>query len=443
MKLKLALLLILAGTFISALAAGCSVGNRAQDRIDEFAAEAQVTYYAGGGMFDKNTTIKSKNVYFHAGTPIMEIMEDSADAESTIKISYPESGYIFDGWYYCVMEDGKPKFASEEDRENGVALIDENKPVNFERKLEKDEHLYVCANWVMDVRLDVILVYDGEKPIAAEGGKSFSDGDVVRQRSFNASGVITLEIEPFKPATSGEASFINYYSDKECTQRINKVIRPDDDSTPAPVYVKYIPGAWTVVRTDANVRTMFQNLMGNYYISPNEGYEIDCSSLSDFPTKLGVVNCKIEGEGNVTLSGLTFKATPAANRKYSIFGSLGANFSIKNVTFKDLTVNYTLNLRSNDIELYAFCTEVTTGASFENVNIENLSVNVSMLVGSGTMEVANIASRKDAQGNLLGYVTTNWMFGGLDGGDAEFTEEFDVKVTNYKLTMFGEIAAQS
>ncbi|MDE6356634.1 MAG: hypothetical protein K2L67_05260 [Clostridia bacterium] len=439
-------LLILAAALCvtAALFAGCSGELKVNDFLGQNnALNQQVTYYGNGGYFNNTNNIVEKNIYYHVDDYVI------TDFSNINGISLARENYVFLGWYHTELTDkidgegnvvydteGKPVqvpvfetievIINDKATEVKVAKIDENRPLEAGLKMPANTHYYVGAKWAQDVQLQYVLASDDPITVKVDGVDTVKNkGDVIAYKNFYNN---STTIEDKAPVASSDSTFLQCFLDADCKIpaagiTINKPDFDDEDAQQkATVYVKYIKGIYTVVRTEADVRKMFNSLQDetSFYIFN----DITCSGngLQFNPkSSAGRTNCKIEGNGH-TISNLRFEFVSASSiimgETYSIFGKFGASAEIKNLTLNNVKASF--NSNRNLGGLYFLCSG-DDGATFENFEIKNAVLDVDV---SG--RVSNIQLINGV------YQSNNWLVGGV-ANDADYN-----KFGNGKLTINGK-----
>lgn len=391
------------------ICAGCMGEMDAEEFLTgKDALNQYVVYYANGGTFDDSNTTTVKQINY---APDSYVIDDFGEVRN-ISVARPE--HVFNGWYYVEMKNGEPVL----DGEGNITLT--STPVDFTKKIQKDEKWYIGASWVADVKLEIKLVTsDGGKMTSADGTQ-YSNGDVLTTRTFPNGVAVMDAVAPVK--SNDEYTFTQFFYDEECTERVTANIpQPEDASENPVIYAQYIKGEWSVVRSASDVRNMLFTPGGkNYWVATMlEEKTIDCSNVS-LGLRTGEFKAHIEGNG-YTIKGLDVKATlSTAGAAYSTFGQFTENTVIRNLTFENLTVSATT---SREASVYAVCSSAV-GATLENLAFKNVKLNITSGVA-----IANIPAVGD------GHVTDNWLLGG-EGTDAAFlAAHTGVTLENATLTM--------
>lgn len=447
-------LIAVIGTIITACcAAGCTVGQPGREEVLAPYNGGQVTYYANGGFFNKNTSFNVREIYFKGeNTPFFDIDEKSSD------INVSRSGFDFAGWYLparyesgehmgevmysftgeldngtkvteipaypklnndgTVVTDkteGRPLFTVEgierDVYEKEVKVVASETIVDSTHILDADSPLIVCATWKPALKFVFKLVADAGDYVYGE--TTYHPGDTISEDSFgrndekNPGQTISVS---FKDTT-----FVANYVDEACTTLAGKFNRADyKDQSEIVIWSKFIPGSWTIVRNSTNeVNKMFNGLTSSknaYYLIE----DVDCKSTTF--NVASQVYAKIEGNGH-TLSNLTFK--PGTNVSYDngstiapLFGKINATASIKNLKIDGVTIEIK---GKGDMNFYAVCSSIASGAVMENVEISNIAATVDLPNG-------RVVS------NARGEDRTSWLLGGK-GTDADFMKAYSVTIS--------------
>lgn len=474
MKAKIKPLIILIALFVLSLAAaitvGCSIGEKtAQDLAGEMGLNCPVTYYANGGQFVDGTSKDQKvyrTVYYKPETPIFNIGVDSSTGQA---MTISRDGYVFMGWEYCKLnEEGEPILKDTEGvvlnvLDNGTAdikdvngrqLLEQNKRFTAEPDgtkafadgkivIHEGDHIYLAATWVQDVVLEYRLVTD--TPISAtvtENGESktatCNTGDLIAKQVFTLNEIyldtsfspVTDETLSDRAILADTHTYIHLYYDEECKEPVleNGVIDKPADSKNAVIYVKYLQGSWTTVRTAANFASMLSSsTAGNYYIP----FDIDCASYASFGLRnsTATFNSKVEGNG-FTVSNIKITSRLPGNNNVSLFGTLGANAQINNLTLQTVTAD--ISFRTGNLTIYALFSGVNEGATLKGFKVVDYTLSIS---GASNGTILNI--QKDNAGV---YITDNWLYG--TGTDAEFISKYGNIVQNATLKIDNEQVTQ-
>lgn len=390
MSKRLRLLLIFALSAVAALCffAGCKLTNTVDGIISAKNLDAQVTYFANGGVFEDDHNSK-KTLYYNSGTLPLDIGEKtngslSGSMGSTQitagRFSVEYSGYNLTGWYRIeVNQNGVPLYedGSLYNESEGVVkefkLSDER--YEFNTRLEKDEHIYLCAKWYADVKLRVYLA-------GGEGLTSITITDTLSQEEKTCEigeEIISYDFSPdvkeptalASETSNGTADFVAYYKDEACTEIYNSWPAQKEE-TDTIIYAKFIKRIgtrrWTVVKDAVSARNMFTSLVtSNYYIID----DIDCTGQT--LTRLSsLTSCVIRGNGH-TISNLTVTPSAITNEIYSLFGQFSKSSDISDLIIDNLVCNYEFrNAATATFAYFVFANAPEEGANIKNVNINGV-----------------------------------------------------------------------
>ena len=391
-KIWLIVLAMLASLFILS---GCSFGTTKDQIMQENGLNVRVTYHANGGLFENNTNVK--DMYYPDGNPALDIGFTEA---TNVKIV--RDGYELEGWYHVAKDqNGKPIYENEE-----AEVFQLGEKVDFSKRLEKGKDWEICANWLVLTKVKVkLVVFDANEQIDLstkvkdDAGNEHQTGSEVGAFTYQNGVVNTATLEPFK-AENNSHTFVQYYSDEACTQNVNWPIQRDEEND-VYIYVKYITGNWKVLKTSRDVSGVFTSTFTGvgYYLLNDITYTGDAiSSLS-----ANGFNLKFYGNGH-KISGLSISQnvkTVNIVNNFSVFGNLGANADIRDVTFENLNVSFNINgpANVNDSEKMQIQAHYLFNSADENAKVENVGVS-----GAFNLVIKGLKLQDDFQ--------TNWQHGG-------------------------------
>ncbi|MBQ8292112.1 MAG: hypothetical protein IJX88_06395 [Clostridia bacterium] len=384
---------------------GCKLGESVEGLKQQYNLTAQVNYYANGGLFE--TSKPTKTIYYAAGQKAAPIGQ--VDAGST-KIS--RDNYDFLGWYVIEVDtQGNLVYADET-----LGFYKAGEKFDFSKTVLKQGDVYnLCAVWGAHSKVVVKLSLFDETETADKATKiqdkdnaalSYGWGSDVDEFNYDAKGEVGSRRDSYAPfkVASNAYTYINLYMDEACTQSVVWPLKqptPAEDGSVADVtiYAKYIQGDWKTVKDDGDVFDMFANYTqgGKYYLLG----DIDCSKLSI--NSLSSFDGELRGNG-YSLKKLNVSDSGVGNGAIAFLGEIKATAIIKDITFAELTVSYTV-LPESDVETYFVFTSVASGAIIENVAV------------SGTLSIECNEERTTFQAGLK--EGTAWLFGGYNA-DTEY-----------------------
>lgn len=446
-RLKIFLTALIGVICVCCFAAGCRVGKPGREEILKD-YDIQVTYYANGGFFDKNTSFSVREVYFLGDSvPFFDVSEDTSD------VSVSRSGYDFIGWYLPARyESGthqgevmytytgkigsvtvtdvpaypkldangevvtdkhaRPIFTVEgydaEVEESNVTVVPSDEVVTSERMLSENDHLYVCAQWKPALKFVFKLSADSGDYVY--GDNTYHPGDVIKETPFGrdqkANPGQTMDV------AFDNTTFVANYFEETCENFAASYDRDDyAGESEIVVWSKFIPGKWTVVRNNpSKVKEMFGALNSSskaFYVIE----DVDCNGEKFFINNK--VAAKIEGNGH-KISNFAYDVTlgVGVDSAAPVFGNIAETASIKNLSLDAIKIK--LTCRTSMSYFYAIFSGVEQGAVIENLKIGNVKAELTL---PGT--VANAADDD----------RSSWLFGGKSS-DAE-------AITAYGITLTG------
>ena len=424
---KFKILLLSVACAALALAAGCSIGETTVEDFlkGEGAYDKYVTYSASGGTFNGTGNLKLLNIYYPEENEVIYNFDNSPN------LSIARAGYVFNGWCYAKLNENNEPVTDDD----GYFVASENVVnTSVSVTLKAGEHLYLCAVWVPDVSVDIVLVIDGDDGNAQITGvenKKYSSGDVIDTKVFSTAGTVSLS-NATAPMASTDYTFLQYYLDEACTTVLTGTVsRPTGANAQNPkVYAKYIKGVYTIVRNDTQVASMLNTPVDgrSYYLFPDSGNEIDCTrrALSLKTDGALAMNYTIIGNG-VTLKNLKYTAQANNGSVCSMFGIFGKNAKISDLTIENINMNITAN---GDVTAHIVNSGIEEGAKFENVTINGATLTITAY---GT--IFNI---QQVNGQ---YGTGNWIFGGMDTDEA-FVAGTGITITCAKIVIGVETVSE-
>ena len=326
-KAYLILLAILVAT-LAVLLPGCATSQESLEGM------YVVTFDLNGGKIDlKSTEVQTVKYAYEPNSAI-------------INPEYPAWGYKlimeghdFIGWF--TSKDCKPE-----------------EKWNFETdKLTQDVTLY--AGWQKRVVHTFTLYYveDGEvKQILNEKGENAGAMKV------SAGGTINQKKAALAAGNRKDFTPVGYFSDKDCTIPFDfSTKHPGGETdTEVQVFVKYIPGNWTVVSTYDELK----DATGDNIWLAND---IDCAGQE---LNFGDYGKILEGNGFAIRNFTVMHNNNKMNPGVSVFGELKAGAQIRNVNFENVTFNF-VNIATDKSKNIKVAALADTGADFvvENVSI--------------------------------------------------------------------------
>ena len=394
-KTKGKLILLLSAIASVCLFAGCAERLTKEDIFDKYELTSQVTYYANGGEFENRQT--KKQMGYKDGSRVLNLGVDVVTSDDKVSISYTEHTII--GWYEVEMKDGAPVYL---DEAKGIVKLTD-RAVSFDEVISSGEEWHIGMKWQEYAKIYFELVCeDPSEKIKVDDETEYSDGDIVKTRSFYYKAWKEFGVEPFE-AEDNSHTFLSYYYDEECTQPVTtEIAEQEEDLT---LYAKYLTGNWSIVKNKNDFQTAFVNMgkpMGKNAAGIYLTSDIDCTGLTFAP----IANFQNKFKGNgYTVSNMTVQQIKIiGGREVSTFGNIKAAAVIENVTFENLQLELS-SMSNATFKAYYVFTSLDDDATISNVSV------------SGTMKVMT-ADNSYVSNLESGY--TNYKFGGYTTDD-EYT----------------------
>ncbi len=402
LKRKLIILFItLAALF---LFGGCSFGTTLEEIKSDWNLTARVTYYANGGELNGTPDIADMH-YKEGQKPINIGKVGTSDGTLTIK----RANYEFEGWYHAVDvtestdKDGNTVYTPKYNAE--LKSYELGEEVDFTKPLSKDEHLHFVAKWVPTVKVDVILVCEEGlegvtgKPTGSSQEVFIENGKPIYYREYQQGKCDDPQNRPPFSSVKEEnkkatATFVGYYKNIECTEAVEWPLRLAEGQTENDVYyAKYVKGDWNMLRTPDDVKEMFlydrDTKAANYYLLNDidmKDTPIACNG-ADYREEFNGTLKSYQGSYTISNLKITLSAIESGS-KISLFGKLGATAVMENVTFENISLEY--SFKSNaEVEVYFVFSSIHSAAI---ANIKNIKINGAMniTVGSSGAVIDNI-----------------------------------------------------
>lgn len=322
-KRNLIFIMILALT-LTALLSGCSRGE------DNLEGKNIATFYINGGTLNYGTSSTNTKIHFayHPGTYVV-------DPTTIPNYSITRNGYNFTGWY--TSEDCKP-----------------GEKWDFSKALDA-ESLVLYAGWEKAIRYSYTLYYTDEENEISLGTYQVSAGEKFEDwRRF--------------AAERDNHTCIGYFSDAACTVAWDFDFAHPGGSADLdiPVYAQYIEGDWELVDSYDELKRAVNS--GNVYLTA----DIDCGGKELFFTQ--TFNRVFEGNGYKISNFTVNRSGSPFNPSAAIFKTIGEKADMRNVTFENMTIQFTGIPESTDkvevkVNVSALAINMNAGAKISNVSV--------------------------------------------------------------------------
>ena len=305
-------------------------GQRGRD----LSGKVIVTFQFNGGTLAASTNFTGS--IKHAYDPGSYVI----DVSSYQNYSFYRSNYVFEGWFK-----------------------DEGCTDEWDFQKDRVTHdLTLYAKWVPDIRYTygVYMAVEGQEPVLL-GSYRVEQGD-----KFDDKTNYCDKVRDYQRTFLG-----GYYSDETLNQPWddNFVHPGGEQSTEVKVYVDSTEGLWRFVTNYDELRSAMSSTDGVWLMN-----DIDCGGnelyYSSFNKALEGNNFKIK---NFTVP--IANPLPTYTLRYSIFGTLGAKTSIRNVTFENVRFVLEDSRESDELRIAGLAQSVQNGAAIQNVHVYGTFVN--------------------------------------------------------------------
>lgn len=371
------------------LLGGCKFQYTLEEKRAETGMNARVTYYTNGNGAYFGTDVTMKKLYFSAGSVAINIGEDRV-TNGTVPTP-TRNNYTLLGWYEAEVDN------------EGNALLDENgevvlkkKAFDFKQELKEGDDIVLYAKWQKNEAVNVYLVCDQLDTPFVVSDKTLSNKDFLRVYEYQSDNQRPMPNTDTLPKAAGYTA-VGFYADEACTQEVAWPLTRENNGD-CKIYAKYIKGNWIILNDANSVASMFEaTTVKNYYLVK----DIDCKGA--IVKSRNSFYGKLQGNG-FTIENFVVAPDTIKNIEVSMFGTLGPNARIENVTFKD--VKFTCSLQENETgSAFLFFSSLTEGATIANV----------ILKGNLTIDIK--CEDSSIVGNMVKFdewVYNNILFGGFE-----------------------------
>lgn len=376
--------------------------NKDESKLSE--VQAQIIYKANGGLFEND--MDEKTIGYKDGAYPLDIGHVTVTNGS---VAIKRQSYLFGGWYYPALdENGNILY---EDEAKGLVKLGES--FDFTKKMTEGQEITLYAGWIKDKTLTVLLAGDS---IVDQDGVQYNAGDVIRELSANPQG----QFDKFTGSNllslpSKQYTFVQYYTDAECTVPVTWPIVTEDGVDADPIYAKFIEGDWKIVSDADSAKKMLESLIsGNYYLI----CDVDLGGAAVTISNNATFGAKVEGNG-YTLSGFTVTKRAVESQGTSLFGTLKESAALHNLTLTDVTFEVMLKGDANAV-YFLF------GEMPENPDVSGFTVKGSMTVSCPAGSLI---------GNLQEGEHSHWILSAAESDSAALA---DGKITVEVVCTVGE-----
>ena len=321
------------------------------DYDELYADKVKVVYELEGGRYLNSTTSVSHYYEFKSGAPrTIKPLEDKSFSEDGVT---RDGGFVLEGWYReKVTENGTTEYLNR---------------WNFETDTVSDEGVTLYAKWNSPIAYTFDFVYfdeNGEEKVAQSYKVNAGDrfGDVWKNDVLSYAG-----------GYAGHTA-VGVYSDPEHKIPFDdSIVHPGgEESTAVKLYVEYIEGSYSIVRTAAQLRMARSK---DIYLLADIDMEGAKLSFDNFKGKTLIGNGhKISNftvDYSVSRNDLVEDFADETKKALciSLFGN-SENVTVKDVVFEDITVTVDTFLSDVDKIYVAPLAVSSAGSTFENVSVK-------------------------------------------------------------------------
>ena len=347
------------------LLGGCKFQYSLDEKREEYGLTASVTYHTNGkgAYFGTDSTVKT--LYFKDGSVAINI---GVDRVTVGAIPTPTRvNHTLLGWHEAELDiEGNVQLD-----ENGEVVLKED-AFDFKTRLKEGDEIVLYANWKKNAAVNVYLVcteITQDAPFTLEDGTVVNNGELLKSYDYQSNNKRPMPKNA--PSATGYTP-LEYYTDEACTQVVQWPI-DSEVAGDCKIYLKYIKGDWTILKTADNVKGMFAaTATRNYYLANN----INCAGVT--VNRINNFTSNLQGNGytikNLTVNGGTLQISGAT---ISAFGNIKGNAKMEKVTFENMTLNCTL--ASNVMaQAFIFCSTIESTATISGVTLKGeITMNVS------------------------------------------------------------------
>lgn len=365
-RVKKASLLIVLLVIVAMMLTACQLNDTLEDKLTENDLVAKITYHVNGdgGKVGQNSTFKTADMYYQAGSKAFNIGVDECK-----EFNITRDNYTLAGWYYpATNEDGSIKYIDEEND-----IVELGDAFDFSTYVAKSgDAIDLYAKWFKDQGLVYVLVADDlPDNQLVYGGNTYEEGDVLKNEEFYNGYIYLPDGDPLNLNGDTGYTFVGYYEDAECRVLRSGRVDSTGEEEDVKIYAKYLPSGWTVIKNPSDFEEIFavtdKEINGKYYIADNiDGKDEDAITISA-GTKF---NATIKGN-DFTISNFKFTSdtlSPIKRETVSIFGDITSDAQISDITFS----NFNVSVISTKARFYAyfFASEIDEGADISDVIID-------------------------------------------------------------------------
>lgn len=329
-----------------AVLAGCDE----VDYDEKFSDKAKVVFELEGGRYLNSTTSVSHYYTLVGGSSKIVALEEMPDSEVT-----RDGGFILEGWYRnkTTAEDGSTVYSDK---------------WNFATDTVSAEGVTLYAKWEPPVVYSFDFVYiDANGKEVVVSSRKVSEG-----KKFGE--VYTGDVLNYANGYADHTAIAVYYDAEHTKPFDDSIAHPGgEESLAIKLYVEYIEGTYTVVKTKEQMKTATV-LGNNIYLLANVDMGGEELTFNKFSGKI------LEGNGH-SISNFTVKSKSSKSDLVDLYGdgnkslcvAIFANLdgaTVRGVTFENVTFKIDNTAMSDIHKIYVAPLAVSaTNCKFENVEV--------------------------------------------------------------------------
>ncbi len=334
---------------VSAAAALSACGEET-DYDDKYADRVKVVYELEGGKYLNSTTSVSHYYEFKSGAPRRILpLEDKSFSEGGVT---RDGGFVLDGWYRTKTVEGE--------------AVEYSDRWNFETDVVADGGVTLYAKWNSPIVYSFDFVYtdaNGVERVAnsykVNEGNTFGD-------------VWQNDVLTYANGYAGHTAVAVYYDPEHKIPFDDSVRHPGgEESTAVKLYVEYIEGSYTIVRTAAQLKAARSR---NIYLLADIDMEGKPLSFTNFNGKTFIGNGHTVSNFTLEYGNSRYDLVPDFEDEkkkalcVALFGN-AENVTVKDVSFENVTVTVDTFLSDVDKIYVAPLAVSAKNSTFENVSV--------------------------------------------------------------------------
>ncbi len=373
------------------LVTACSDNAGTYDKLDAAGYTVSVKFDANGGLFAPNTSVivdsynisdMAKN---DAGNAQLALLapNDSVRGEGN-HYNVNKSGYFLAGWYTERTETGTDEkgnptytYANKWNFETDLLEVDASKTYSASEPV-----VTLYAAWVPEFQINFISLDNNE----SVGTYKFTPTATteIKVPEWSEDGSMKMYNFPKRDGYTFEAAYYDQAATKlaEGTLTHTGTINEENgtaDNIVMDVYVNWKEGEWYRISTVKQFQ-QYAHTGGSYELLADLDFQCNSEDSKDhkfWPDALiyGTFNGTIVGNGH-TISNVNVEQTNNSATNAGLFGALGENAKITDLTFENVTFTVKKGARVTGASYGLLAGSISSGATISNLKILNSTLQV-------------------------------------------------------------------